>query len=191
MNSLLKAIAWLLAAAVAFATLGPPTYRPHSDLGQNGEHALAFVLVGLAFGLAYGHNRWRTAAISAVLIGLLELLQLWVPGRHARLMDSSSTRWPPAPDSCSRPDWTGPSGAAGRTSELPGRKQSPRAGDPRGPLLKRHLRQSMILTTLRVRGSTITPRRSLTTAQLYSAWPALAAATDPAAARRLPLATTD
>jgi VanZ family protein len=87
MNSLLKAIAWLLAAAVAFATLGPPTYRPHSDLGQNGEHALAFVLVGLAFGLAYGHNRWRTAAISAVLIGLLELLQLWVPGRHARLMD--------------------------------------------------------------------------------------------------------
>lgn len=87
MNSLLKAIAWLLAAAVAFATLGPPTYRPHSDLGQNGEHALAFVLVGLAFGLAYGSNRWRTAAISAVLIGLLEVLQLWMPGRHARLLD--------------------------------------------------------------------------------------------------------
>lgn len=87
MNSLLKVIAWLLAAAVAFATLGPPTYRPHSDLGQNGEHALAFVLVGLAFGLAYGRNRWRTAAISALLIGLLEVLQLWMPGRHARLLD--------------------------------------------------------------------------------------------------------
>ena len=52
-----------------------------------GEHALAFVLVGLAFGLAYGRNRWATAAISVALIGLLEILQLWMPGRHARLGD--------------------------------------------------------------------------------------------------------
>jgi VanZ family protein len=87
MNIVLKMIAWILAAAVAFATLGPATYRPHSDLSQNGEHALAFVLVGLAFGLAYGRNRWVTAAISVVVIGLLEILQLWIPGRHARLED--------------------------------------------------------------------------------------------------------
>jgi VanZ family protein len=87
MNILLKPIAWILAAAVAFATLGPATYRPHSDLGQDGEHALAFVLVGLAFGLAYGRNRLVTTAISVILIGLLEILQLWVPGRHARLED--------------------------------------------------------------------------------------------------------
>jgi len=87
MNAILRTIAWILAAAAAFATLGPPTYRPHSDLGQDGEHALAFVLVGLAFGLAYGRNRWATAAISVALIGLLEILQLWMPGRHARLGD--------------------------------------------------------------------------------------------------------
>ena len=87
MNIILKTIAWFLATAVAFATLGPPTYRPHSSLGQDGEHALAFVLVGLAFGLAYGRNRRATAAISVVLIGLLEILQLWMPGRHARLED--------------------------------------------------------------------------------------------------------
>ena len=87
MNILLKPIAWILAAAVAFATLGPATYRPHSDLGQDGEHALAFVLVGLAFGLAYGRNRLVTTAISVILIGVLEILQLWVPGRHARLED--------------------------------------------------------------------------------------------------------
>ena len=87
MNIVLKLTAWILAAAVAFATLGPPTYRPHSDLGQDGEHALAFVLVGLAFGLAYGRNRLVTTAISVVLIGLLEILQLWMPGRHARLED--------------------------------------------------------------------------------------------------------
>ena len=87
MTFLLRTFAWLLAAAVAFATLGPPTYRPHSDLGQDGEHALAFILVGLAFGLAYTRNRPRVAAIAVVMIAVLELLQLWAPGRHARLED--------------------------------------------------------------------------------------------------------
>ncbi|MGJ4891063.1 VanZ family protein [Bradyrhizobium sp. HKCCYLR20261] len=79
--------AWLLAAAVAFATLGPPSSRPHSHLGQDGEHALAFVLIGLAFGLAYSSHRLRTAAIAVILIGALELAQFLAPGRHARLED--------------------------------------------------------------------------------------------------------
>lgn len=87
MTTILRVIAWLLAAAVAFATLGPASLRPHSHLGQNGEHGLAFVLVGLAFGLAYPHRRWAAAAIAVVLIGALELLQLVAPGRHARLED--------------------------------------------------------------------------------------------------------
>jgi VanZ family protein len=87
MTILLRIFAWCLAAAVAFATLGPPGYRPHSDLGQDGEHALAFVLLGLAFGLAYTSNRWLTAVLAVGLTGVLELLQLWMPGRHARLED--------------------------------------------------------------------------------------------------------
>lgn len=87
MTLVLRIIAWLLTAAVTFATLGPARLRPHSDLGQDGEHALAFVLVGLAFGLAYPRRRLITAAIAVVLIGVLELLQLWMPGRHARLED--------------------------------------------------------------------------------------------------------
>jgi VanZ family protein len=87
MTLILRIIAWLLTAAVTFATLGPPGYRPHSALGQDAEHALAFVLVGLAFGLAYPRRRLFTAGIAVVLIGVLELLQLWVPGRHARWED--------------------------------------------------------------------------------------------------------
>src|SRR5436309_10086713 len=87
MSILVRSSAWLLAAAVTFATLGPPWLRPHSDLGQDGEHALAFVLVGLAFGLAYPRRRLLTTAMAVVLIGMLELLQLWMPGRHARLED--------------------------------------------------------------------------------------------------------
>ncbi len=87
MSLLVRCIAWLLAAAVTFATLGPPGLRPHSSLGQDGEHALAFVLVGLAFGLAYRRRRLLIAAASIVLIGVLELMQFWAPGRHARLED--------------------------------------------------------------------------------------------------------
>ncbi|OKO87266.1 VanZ family protein [Bradyrhizobium sp. AS23.2] len=87
MSIFARFFAWLLAAAVTFATLGPPRLRPHFDLGQDGEHALAFVLVGLAFGLAYRNRRWTVAAATMILIGLLELVQFWAPGRHARLED--------------------------------------------------------------------------------------------------------
>ena len=87
MTSIPKLFAWLLAAAVTFATLGPPALRPHSHFGQDGEHALAFILIGLAFGLAYTRNRLLTSAISVVMIGVLEILQLWAPERHARFED--------------------------------------------------------------------------------------------------------
>src|SRR5467141_1324805 len=87
MTTILRLFAWLLAAAVTFATLGPPRFRPHSDLGQDGEHAFAFVLIGLAFGFAYSRNRLLTSAISVVMIGVIEILQLWAPGRHARFKD--------------------------------------------------------------------------------------------------------
>ena len=87
MTMILRFFAWLLAAAVTFATLGPARYRPHSHLGQDGEHALAFVLIGLAFGLAYPRHRLLTSAIAVAATGVIEILQLWAPGRHARFED--------------------------------------------------------------------------------------------------------
>ena len=87
MTIVLRLLAWALAAAVAFATLGPPRYRPHADIGQNGEHALAFILVGLAFGLAYRRNRILMACAAVSMAAAIEMLQLWVPGRHARMSD--------------------------------------------------------------------------------------------------------
>ena len=87
MTIILRLVAWGLAAAIAFATLGPAEQRPHLQLGQNGEHALAFVVVGLAFGLAYRRNRLLTALVAVAMTGAIEILQFWVPGRHARLSD--------------------------------------------------------------------------------------------------------
>jgi VanZ family protein len=87
MTIALRLFAWVLAAAITFATLGPPQYRPHSNFGQDGEHAFAFVLIGLAFGLAYPRQKLLTATMSIIMIGALEVLQLWAPGRHARIED--------------------------------------------------------------------------------------------------------
>lgn len=88
MTLAIRILAWCLAAAVAVATLGPVRYRPiNYSLGQDASHALAFVLIGLAFGVAYRQNRWSTAAIAVALAGALELLQNWAPGRHARWED--------------------------------------------------------------------------------------------------------
>ncbi|MGQ0680822.1 VanZ family protein [Bradyrhizobium sp.] len=87
MTGFLRLLAWGLAAAVTFVTLGPPGYRPHFHLGQNGEHALAFVMVGLAFGLAYRTNRIPIAILAVAMSGAIEIMQFWAPGRHARLSD--------------------------------------------------------------------------------------------------------
>ena len=87
MINLIRLFAYFLAAAVSFATLGPPGFRPHSNLGQDGEHAFAFVLIGLAFALGYPRHRLLAAGLTVAFTGVLELLQLFVPGRHARLED--------------------------------------------------------------------------------------------------------
>jgi VanZ family protein len=107
MITFLRLFAWGLAAAVIFATLGPPRFRPHADLGQNGEHALAFVLVGLAFGLAYRRNRPLSALVAVAVTGAIEILQFWAPGRHARVSDFIVDALAPAQASPQPPRWTG------------------------------------------------------------------------------------
>jgi VanZ family protein len=87
MTIILRICAWLSAAAVTFVSLSPPRYRPVSNLSHGIEHALAFVVVGLAFGFAYPQHRRFAAAASVLAIGVIEMLQLLIPGRHARLED--------------------------------------------------------------------------------------------------------
>ncbi|AWO93197.1 MULTISPECIES: VanZ family protein [Bradyrhizobium] len=86
-TALLRLVAWLLTAIVTFVTLGPEDVRPHPVLGQRGDHALAFLLIGILFALAYPQRRWTVSAVAVALIGLLEIMQLWAPGRHARFED--------------------------------------------------------------------------------------------------------
>ena len=65
----------------------PADDRPRTGAGQNFEHLLAFGLVGLVFSLSYA---WRLRALvqsGIVFALLLELAQIPLPTRHARIED--------------------------------------------------------------------------------------------------------
>src|SRR5262245_53725607 len=87
MTTVARLISWLLLAAAAFLTLAPRTYRPYTGVEHHLEHFLAFALLGLVFGLGYPRRPVVLALIGVMAAAVLEILQRWVPGRHALLAD--------------------------------------------------------------------------------------------------------
>ena len=51
------------------------------------EHFLVHILLGVAFGIGYAKRIWLQALGLVALIGAIELAQIFVPGRHARVSD--------------------------------------------------------------------------------------------------------
>ena len=82
-----RVAAWLLVLAALVLTLGPQKVRPYTGVNHDLEHGLAFALVGLAFGLGYPNHRMQLAMLAVAAAGLMEILQQWVPGRHAYFSD--------------------------------------------------------------------------------------------------------
>ena len=78
--------AWPLAAAIVVFSLVPPELRPITDVPHDLEHFAIFAATGLAFGLGYG-PRYPVAIALVIFAGAIEVAQLFVPGRHARLSD--------------------------------------------------------------------------------------------------------
>jgi VanZ family protein len=93
MRSLISILAWVWFGFIAFATLSPPADRPELTLTEPAlvvlmEHVGAFALLG--FLLFFGYpNRHRFVGAFVVCAAItLELLQLFVPGRDARINDA-------------------------------------------------------------------------------------------------------
>jgi VanZ family protein len=78
---------WLLLAVIAFLSLSPASLRPVTPVGHTMEHVLAHVLVGGLFGIGYSKRPWLLVLSLVGLTAAIELAQLFVPGRHARLGD--------------------------------------------------------------------------------------------------------
>lgn len=84
---LLRAAAWLLIAVVVALSLLPPEFRPVSGAPHDAEHFAIFAFTGLIVGLGYrSYHPYQAAALIA-FTGAVEIAQVWIPGRHARLED--------------------------------------------------------------------------------------------------------
>jgi len=84
---LCRLAAWIVAIAIFVLHVVPATHRPVTSASHNFEHLIIFVALGMAFGLGY-HLRSRLLVVALPAYCLVvEAVQLWVPGRHARLSD--------------------------------------------------------------------------------------------------------
>ena len=84
----LRILAWLLLAGIAFVTLAPIGLRPVTEAPPNIERALAYALFGAAFALAYPRRLGLALLIIVASAVGLELLQALAATRHARLLDA-------------------------------------------------------------------------------------------------------
>lgn len=80
---------WLAVIAIVVLSLVPGDLRPHVVTSNKLEHFGAYLVAASL--LRIGHTGRQTSLMIAVLLpilaGSLEIGQLWIPGRHARLTD--------------------------------------------------------------------------------------------------------
>ena len=87
MRRIFRIAAWFLLLAIVVLSVVPPTYRPVTPAPHDVEHLVIFFVTGLAFGLGYASRPLLQIIGLAAFSAGIELLQLYVPGRHARLSD--------------------------------------------------------------------------------------------------------
>jgi VanZ family protein len=87
MLKVVRISAWLLATAIVVLSLVPPWLRPETDVPHDLEHFAIFAATGLAFGLGYSRRYFAVVVTLLIFTGAIEIAQIVVPGRHARLTD--------------------------------------------------------------------------------------------------------
>jgi VanZ family protein len=87
MKRLFRVLAWVLVFGIVALSIVPPDYRVITDFPRSLEHLSIFLLAGVAFGLGYP-DRYPLQTIALALFAAgVELVQVGVPGRHARFSD--------------------------------------------------------------------------------------------------------
>ncbi|MBX5092610.1 VanZ family protein [Rhizobium lentis] len=85
---LARPLAWLLLALILFVTVSPIGLRPDTITTVNTDRGGAYVLLGLAFALAYP-KQWKLVAVLLIIGAVaIEYLQYLTPTRHPRLHDA-------------------------------------------------------------------------------------------------------
>jgi VanZ family protein len=84
----LRFLAWLCVIGLAVASWTPGQEMVRTGFNTRLEHLAAYLIAGIAVILAYPRRpTWTIAAILCAYAGVLELGQLFIPGRHAALLD--------------------------------------------------------------------------------------------------------
>jgi hypothetical protein len=66
-------------------TIAPPSARPDSGVPHHLEHFASFFIAGALWYMGHPRNLLLCLTLTVLFAGGLELLQLWVPGRHVRV----------------------------------------------------------------------------------------------------------
>jgi len=78
---------WACLIAIAALSLVAPSLRPVTILPHDLEHAAIFAITGFTLGLGYPNRTQLQMSVLIVFAGVIELAQLYAPGRHARVID--------------------------------------------------------------------------------------------------------
>ena len=78
---------WLAVAAIVVLSLLPGQERPHSGAPGELEHLFAYLVAAVVLGI--GYPEWKTRGkltlFLVLLSGMMEICQLWIPGRNSEL----------------------------------------------------------------------------------------------------------
>ena len=83
----IRIAAWGLAVMIIVLSLVPPELRPETGAPHDLEHFMAYAVTGIAFCIGYSRRAAMLAFTLVIFAGCVEISQLFVPGRHARLSD--------------------------------------------------------------------------------------------------------
>src|SRR5262249_43095638 len=86
-QNLARTVAWLVLAVIIVLSLVPPGARPTTFVPHQFENAGIFFVDGGAVGIAYRGYQWLSSTWAVIFCAGIELAQLMIPGRHARLSD--------------------------------------------------------------------------------------------------------
>jgi VanZ family protein len=80
-------MAWFLVIAITALSFVPFWLRPETGVPHNFEHFAIFLVTGVAFGFAYERRPVLVMAGLVIFCATIEVGQLFIPDRHARLAD--------------------------------------------------------------------------------------------------------
>lgn len=86
-TTVLRLLAWVLLVGLVVVTIGPISLRPVTPLPTQLERALALLVIGFVFALAYPRHIVIVAMLVLGTTILLEFLQVLEPSRHGRIAD--------------------------------------------------------------------------------------------------------